>query len=108
VESGQYENATGRVPDWWTKKPPEVRGDDLYLSAFWELSSCRNFGMGIGPIPWNFIVMYGERKGLDAGMLDVFVYVLRALDEVYLKDLHERQQQDSQQSEREMKRKAKT
>lgn len=107
MESGQYEKATGTVPDWWHKKPPEVRGDDLYLTAFWELSSCRNFGMGIGPIPWDVMVLYGERKGLDAGMLDVFVYVLRALDEVYLKDLNERQKQDSQEAEREMKRKAK-
>jgi hypothetical protein len=105
VESGQYQQATGRLPDWWDKKPPEVRGDDLYIHAFWELSSCRNFGMGVGPIPWHFIVMYGERKGLDSRMMGVFVYVIRSLDEVYLKDLNESQKQESN---RELKRKEKT
>lgn len=108
MESGQYQQATGRVPDWWDKQPRMVRGDELYLEAFWELSSCRNFGMGVGPIPWNFIVMYGEQKGLDRGMLKTFAYVIRALDEVYLKDLHENQRKESEQSQRKMKRESKT
>jgi len=108
VESGQYQQATGRLPDWWDKKPPEVRGDDLYLMAFWELSSCRSFGMGVGPIPWNHIVAYGERKGLDARMLELFLYVIRALDEVYLKDLNESQRQESSKLERKHRREAKT
>lgn len=108
MESGQYQQATGRVPDWWDKQPRMVRGDELYLEAFWELSSCRNFGMGIGPIPWNFIVMYGERKGLDPGMLNVFVYVIRALDEVYLKDLNDDRRKETDQTERKMRRESKT
>lgn len=89
MESGQYQQATGKVPDWWDKCPPMVRGDDFYIRAFWELSSCRDFGMGVGPIPWHRIIQYGERKGLDRGMMEVFERVVRELDEVYLKDLNE-------------------
>jgi hypothetical protein len=96
VESGQYQNSTGSVPDWWHKKPPEVRGDEFYLRAFWELSSCRQFGFSVGPIPWHIIVEYGDRKGLDRGMMEVFEYVIRELDEVYLKDLNKNRQESTE------------
>lgn len=69
------------------------RGDDFYIRAFWELSSCRDFGSFVGPIPWDKIVMYGERKGLDSAMIEVLEFVIRELDEVYLKDLRELQRQ---------------
>ena len=59
------------------------------MTAFWELSSTRTFGMGIGPIPWNMMILYGSRKGLDDGMMDLFVQVIRELDEAYLKDQRE-------------------
>ena len=96
MEPGQYQNATGRLPDWWDKKPPEMRGDSFYLHAFWELSSCRDFGQYLGPIPWDKIVLYGERKGLDAGMIDVLELVIREMDEAYLRDLREQRAKEEQ------------
>jgi hypothetical protein len=96
VESGQYERNTGRLPDWWDKKPPEVRGDDFYIRAFWELSSCRQFGQFVGPIPWDKIVAYGERKRLDSAMIDVLEVVIRELDEVYLSDLRENRRRQTE------------
>jgi len=39
----------------------------------------------MGPIPWDAIVLYGSRKGLDDAMIDVLVAVIRELDEAYLK-----------------------
>ena len=89
MESGQYEKATGKLPDWWDKQPHAVRGDDFYIEAFWELSSCRDFGMGIGPIPWHRILQYGTWKQLDHGMMILFVRVIRELDETYIKGLNE-------------------
>lgn len=62
-----------------------MRGDVFYLRAFWELSSERQFGHAIGPIPWSKIIFYGERRNLDDAMMDVFEHVLRELDETYLK-----------------------
>ncbi len=41
-------------------------------------------GMSIGPIPWDKIVRYGERHGLDNDMMPVFERVIRTLDGEYL------------------------
>lgn len=38
----------------------------------------------VGPIPWTVIVAYGDRKGLDRDLMDLFEVVMRALDEAYL------------------------
>lgn len=62
------------------------------MRAFWELSSCRQFGQVVGPIPWNLVAQYGERKGLDVDMLNIFEVVIRTLDETYLS--WERQDQE--------------
>lgn len=79
------------------KQPGLGRGDDFYLRAFWELSSCRQFGEVMGPIPWNFLIQYAERAGLDAGMIRVFEVVIRELDEAYLEHLRtEREQKRSE------------
>lgn len=54
------------------------------MHAFWELSTCRQFGRHPGPIPWHRIVEYGDRKGLDHAMMGVLEAVVRELDEEYL------------------------
>lgn len=96
MESGQYQQNTGKLPDWWDKCPPEVRGDAFYITAFWELSSCRQFGQFVGPIPWDKILQYGLVKGLDPEMLRVLEVVVRELDEVYLRDLRENQKRHTE------------
>ena len=78
-ESGQYQRARGtggRAQKFIEDEPPYVRGDEFYLRAFWELSSERQFGQAIGPIPWSKIVMYGERRNLDDSMMGVFERVV--------------------------------
>jgi hypothetical protein len=55
------------------------------MEAFWELSSTRAFGMVVGPIPWHRMVQYAEHRGLEDEMVDLFVRVMRELDEAYLK-----------------------
>lgn len=54
------------------------------MRAFWDLSTERQFGQYIGPIPWSSIVQYGTRQNLDDAMLGVFEHVVRELDEAYL------------------------
>lgn len=63
-----------------------MRGDDFYLKAFWELATCRDFGLGLGPIPWFHCVQYAQLYGLDHEMTQLFVNVIRELDECYLKE----------------------
>lgn len=50
--------------------------------------------------------MYGERKGLDAVMIDVLEVVIRELDEVYLHDLREQRRKEQDQNSRDERRKA--
>lgn len=75
-----------------------MRGDEFYMRAFWNLSSERQFGHAIGPIPWSKIIDYGERRNLDDTMMDVFEHVLRELDEAYLKWQRDRQKREIEQT----------
>jgi hypothetical protein len=68
------------------------------MRAFWNLSSERQFGHAIGPIPWSKIIDYGERRNLDDTMMDVFEHVLRELDEAYLKWQRDRQKREIEQT----------
>ena len=61
-----------------------MRGDDFYIGAFWELSSCRQFGNVLGPIPWHRIVQYADRVRLEPDVHSIFVDVIRRLDETYM------------------------
>jgi hypothetical protein len=91
ITSGQYKASTGReAPDWFFDQPTPERGDDLYLDGFWELSSCRDFGMGVGPIPWDKIVQYARWVKLEPDLEVLFVRIIRELDEVYLRNCKEK------------------
>lgn len=54
------------------------------MRAFWELSSTRQFGYAIGPIPWDRIVQYAFHHGLDPAMIRTLEVVIRELDEAWL------------------------
>ena len=98
-DKSQYERARGtggRRQRFLDEEPPCVRGDDFYMRAFWELSSERQFGHAIGPIPWSKIVFYGERQKLDDSMVLVFEHVIRELDEAYLKYQRDEQKKRTQ------------
>jgi hypothetical protein len=72
--------------------PATERGDDFYMRGFWELSSCRIFGEVFGPIPWDKALHYGQHAGLEPDMLEVFLTVVRELDEHYLQWQNEQKQ----------------
>jgi len=82
LESGYYHKllAEGKVrPE---DVEPEISYLEWYIEAFYELSSERQFGMGIGPIPFSSIVTYAEV--FEINDFDDFHYVIRILDKVYL------------------------
>lgn len=100
-ESGQYQRARGtggRQQKFLDDEPPYARGDDFYMRAFWQLSTERQFGQVIGPIPWSKIISYGERESLDYYMCSVFVHVVRELDECYLKWTRDKQERQVEQT----------
>lgn len=73
------------MPDWYLNRPEIRESLRVYLSAFWELSTERLSPRG--PIPWSKIDDYRRKKGIDSELADTFEYILRELDEAYLKGL---------------------
>ena len=77
--------AKGRkLPSWLDKEIHMSTAEMFYLKAFWDLNTCRNVGMGIGPIPWTAIKQYSDSKQLDLENEDCFIYVMRQMDDAYV------------------------
>lgn len=81
TERGTPLPAEARPPEPGTD--PEI--EEWYRRAFWDLSTCRDYTFGVGPIPWTAIDRYSERVGLDDENHDCFVYLIREMDAAYLK-----------------------
>lgn len=69
--------------------------DEFFLVAFDRLSTCRHMGMGFGPIPWRDIILYADRAGLEPDVHDMFVSVIRAMDNAWLQWQGEQQKRMS-------------
>jgi hypothetical protein len=65
-------------------KEPDVGPYSFYLAAFNELGTCRQVGMGLGPIPFTSIVSYFNLYG--EGILDFedFLYIIRCMDSKFM------------------------
>lgn len=61
------------------------------MKAFYDLSTCRSAGMGIGPIPWNAIIQYAGWYGLDRDVTEAFVDIIREMDSAYIEHTVEEQ-----------------
>jgi len=73
------------LPEAIASAPTIFKGLEPYYVAFWELSTDRGQGMGVGPIPWSAINAYAIREELvGEGYEDLLDYV-RALDRTFLK-----------------------
>jgi hypothetical protein len=76
---------SGRLPDWFLDEPEVTRSEDAVIDAFFDLSTCRDVGMGIGPIPWDSIAAYADRSGFGTpAVFSGFVMAIRILDEAYV------------------------
>ena len=79
-------------PDWVENEPLLYPGDDFYLNAFYQLNSCRTFdGATPGQIPWDKIVLYADRHGLEPDVSKLFEHVLSDMDSAYLEWYAKRQ-----------------
>ncbi|MHA1859165.1 MAG: phage tail assembly chaperone [Candidatus Thorarchaeota archaeon] len=72
------------IPSFARNEPGIYPQDMFFLSAFGELSTCRQIGMAAGPIPWRDIIEFARFSELDESLLDMFVRVIRTMDNVYL------------------------
>ncbi|GGE18123.1 hypothetical protein GCM10011390_41640 [Aureimonas endophytica] len=63
-------------------------GTETWLSAFWEISSERQIGMGLGQVPGSAIDRWAAKLGVaEPGM---FRACIRAMDGVYLDHANKR------------------
>ena len=101
IEDGHYQRTGRPLPAWFLDEPEVEPGEEFFIGAFFELSSCRQIGMGLGPIPWSAIVEYADRVRLAADVRRMFVDVMRLLDGFFLEDAEERakRERDRAQSE---------
>ena len=62
-----------------------MRGAWLFMEAFNELSSCRQIGFGLGPIPWRDTLLYAYHAGIAPDMVSTFLLCIREMDEAFLR-----------------------
>jgi len=72
------------LPQWFLDEPHLYPGDVFYLKAFFDLSTCRQSGMGLGPIPWHIIVQYAKFYQLEEDVTEAFIDVIREMDTAFL------------------------
>jgi hypothetical protein len=72
------------LPDKIKNKPEVKLGLELYWKAFQDLSSDRDIGMGVGPIPWSSMNEWGARNHIRGDDFERFVAVLRGMDSIYM------------------------
>lgn len=72
------------LPDFIKNEPELMPGLEMFLQAFWDLSTCRQMGMGLGPIPWTSIENYATISGGDEEFTQDLHYHIRRLDQAYL------------------------
>lgn len=78
-------SSTKRIPESIRNAPELHMGLEIYLDAFFELSSSRSLGMGPGPIPWTAVQLYGEAIDLPPEQMSELHYFIPCMDEVWIK-----------------------
>ncbi|QBQ71183.1 tail chaperonin [Shewanella phage S0112] len=69
------------------------------MKAFYDLNSCRQIGMGLGPIPWTAIIQYAEHYGLDQDVTEPFVDIVCTMDQAFL-DYHNKSIEDNRRAQK--------
>lgn len=72
------------LPDRIQNAPELNLGSELFYTGFLELTSCRQIGMGLGPIPLLSILEYCLINGIDGEQREDFIWFIQRLDSKYL------------------------
>ena len=83
----------GQLPAEW--RNPINPATELvgYWNAFMELTTCRQVGMGVGPIPFTAIKEYALLYEISGIRFEVFNRLVRSLDREFLD--HSNRKQDA-------------
>jgi hypothetical protein len=71
-------------------QPRIIFGTQHFLRLFWELSSERQFGMGVGPIPISKVREVARENRYDEESLELLLIVIKTLDAAYMKWMRDR------------------
>ncbi len=78
----------------WLLRPTLMPHLAAVWGAFLSLSSCRQVGMGLGPIPWTAMDRYATRMDLtDPDDFAEFEYLIRAMDTKYLEIVRDKEEE---------------
>lgn len=81
----RYENKEdSQIPQQLLDEPELHPGLGIYSKAFWELSTERQIGMGLGPIPHSAIVKYAHNYKMTDEQEGDLEYLIRKMDSRYL------------------------
>ena len=72
------------LPDKIANAPDLIQGLELFYIAFMSLSNSRQFGMGVGPIPWNVIHDYCVANNLTEEQEEEMHHHIREMDSVFI------------------------
>lgn len=72
------------LPDRIQNAPELNLGSELFYAGFLELTSCRQIGMGLGPIPLLSILEYCVINEIDGEQREDFIWFIQRLDSKYL------------------------
>jgi hypothetical protein len=72
------------LPDWYLDEPLIHPVNYFFIKAFYDLSSCRNNGMGIGEIPWTAIKLYADHFGFEFDLTESLIDIIREMDGAYI------------------------
>lgn len=72
------------IPEPIRNAPELGPGLEFYLSAFWDLHTCRQIGFGVGPIAWTATQEYAKIVCESPEEINDFHYLIKGLDNKYL------------------------
>lgn len=75
-------------------KPPLEEGDHIFLSCFWDLSSCRSVGgETIGHIPYTSMLTWLDHWHIKGEEAEYYLEIIPLLDRVYVEHVYSKRQE---------------
>jgi hypothetical protein len=70
--------------------PEPEPGDEWFLEQFWLLSTCRETGFSVGPVPATAVWALTDREGLSAALARALWVAVVAMDQAFLRHLNKK------------------
>lgn len=80
------------IPRVMAEAPELTLGLQLYMDAWYDLSTCRSSGMSAGPIPWLAIYEWATLHELDEDQRELLHAYIPAMDATYFEHLRHKQE----------------